>query len=67
MKRPIPQELLDLQAERVRKQLSLAEVSASSGVGYSDVSRVLNGWLNHPAKLARIRRAIHGARRRAIA
>lgn len=58
MTRPLTLEIEDLRTERTRKRLSLGRVSVLSGVGYHDVSRILNGWLCHPRKIALIRRAI---------
>ena len=43
------------------KGLSLRDVSERSGVDYSSCSRLLNGWLNHPAYFEKIKQAIEAA------
>lgn len=57
---PLP--LLKLKSQMVLKQLSLIEVSKSSGVSYTVCSQILNGRLNDPERLAAIRRAIRDAK-----
>lgn len=56
-----PLEIRKLRAAMELKNLSLRDVSARSGVGYSQCSQILNGRLNHAAYFNRIRRAIRTA------
>jgi hypothetical protein len=56
-----PDKILILKGEMVRKNLSLAEVSKLSGVGYTLCSQILNGRVNDPDRLREIRRAIRRA------
>ena len=60
MKRAIPPHLIELQVEIVRRGLTQRALSKRCGVSTSDLSRILNGWLNHPEKLARIEKALLG-------
>ena len=52
-----PLQVRKLRAEMQMKNLSLKEVSAASGVTYSQCSQILNGRLLHAEFLAKIRRA----------
>jgi transcriptional regulator with XRE-family HTH domain len=56
---PLP--IRKLRAEMEMKNLSLKQVSALSGVTYSQCSMILNGRLLHPQFFAKIRRAIKAA------
>lgn len=47
-----------LRVEMARHGIRNAEVVRVSRVGQSDVSKILNGWMNHPEKLARIQSAV---------
>jgi hypothetical protein len=58
MKRAIPQHIMEVRIEVLRRQMTQRELSAKSKVGESDLSRILNGWLDHPAKLMKIRKAL---------
>lgn len=65
MKRAIDPHLIELKVEIVRRGLTQRALSRMCGVKTSDLSRILNGWLNHPEKLARIEKSL--GKRKAVA
>ncbi len=58
MKHVPPLEIRELRAMMALKNLSLRDVSAASGVGYSVASAVLTGRTIYPAALAKLRKVI---------
>jgi hypothetical protein len=53
--------LRKLKAKAILKDLSRRDISDISGVGYTQVSQVLNGRIVHPEYLKLIAEAIEGA------
>lgn len=58
MKRAIPTEVKELNGEMGYHGITVTELSAKAKVGLSDTSRILNGWLRHPEKFAKLRAAL---------
>ena len=67
MKRELPPEICQLNADIAYVGWSRAKVSAQSGVSRYDLSRILRGWLQHPEKEAKIRKAVPPQKRERIA
>lgn len=58
MKRVIPIHIRQMNADIAYFGIAIGELARRAKVGLSDTSRILNGWLNHPEKLAKLQRAL---------
>lgn len=62
--KPTPSEqLLNLRFEMLKKRMSQKELSELSDVTEEDISRIFNGWLNHPEKFEKLVKAVGSGRR----
>lgn len=66
MKRAIPTHIRQMNADLAFHGFAVGALAKKAKVGLSDTSRILNGWLNHPEKLAKLQRALEAMKGAAV-